>query len=209
MPNLPKLELANGSRIVGLPGREATIRSFSGVTLLVVDEASKVADDLYRSVRPMLAVSNGRLVLMSTPFGRRGFFHHEWEHGGDKFRRFQVPWEQCPRISAEFMAEEEASLGRSWVDQEYRCLFTALEGLVLRQLAGRGVARLRLLRQRLEDDRLQLRRDRRLQPTPRRRVLAHHLPQQHLAVLGSERRPQRQQLVQRVHADTPQREPTP
>jgi hypothetical protein len=72
-----------------------------------------VQDDLYRSVRPMPAVSNGRLVLMSTPFGRRGFFHHEWEHGGDKFRRFQVPWEQCPRISPEFMAEEEASLAKA------------------------------------------------------------------------------------------------
>jgi hypothetical protein len=71
MPTPSKLELANGSRIVGLPGREATIRSLSSVTLLVVDEASEVADDLYRSVRPMLAVSNGRLVLTIAPFGRR------------------------------------------------------------------------------------------------------------------------------------------
>jgi hypothetical protein len=69
MPTPSKLEPANGSRIVGLPGREATVRSLSSVTLLVVDEASEVADDLYRSLRPMLAVNNGRLVLMSAPSG--------------------------------------------------------------------------------------------------------------------------------------------
>ena len=34
-----------------LPGREGTIRSYSGVDLLILDEASRVPDDLYRSVR--------------------------------------------------------------------------------------------------------------------------------------------------------------
>ncbi len=55
-----KIELANGSRILCLPGEEATIRGFSP-NLLVIDEASRVPDDLYRAVRPMLAVSQGRL----------------------------------------------------------------------------------------------------------------------------------------------------
>ena len=68
------IELETGSRIVSLPGREATIRGFSGVHLLVVDEAARVADELYQAVRPMLAVSGGRIVLLGTPFGKRGFF---------------------------------------------------------------------------------------------------------------------------------------
>src|SRR5215208_1969450 len=51
------LELANGSRIAALPGSEKTIRGFSGVGLLLVDEASRVDDGLYHAVRPMLAVS--------------------------------------------------------------------------------------------------------------------------------------------------------
>jgi hypothetical protein len=67
-----RLELANGSRIVSLPGSEGTVRSYSSVRLLVIDEAARVADGLYRSVRPMLAVSKGRLVALSTPFGKRG-----------------------------------------------------------------------------------------------------------------------------------------
>src|SRR5499426_2764258 len=69
-----RLEWANGSRIVCLPGKEQTIRGFSGVSLLVVDEASRVPDELYYAVRPMLAVSGGRIVLLSTTFGRRGHF---------------------------------------------------------------------------------------------------------------------------------------
>jgi len=52
-----KLELANGSRVTVLPGKEATVRGFSGISLLVVDEAARVEDALYQAVRPMLAVS--------------------------------------------------------------------------------------------------------------------------------------------------------
>src|SRR3954451_16546888 len=49
-----QLELKNGSRVVSLPGRENTVRGYSGVDLLIIDEASRVADELYMSVRPML-----------------------------------------------------------------------------------------------------------------------------------------------------------
>ena len=62
-----RLELANGSRIVALPAGEETVRGFSGVDLLIIDEAARVPDELYYSVRPMLAVSGGKLVALSTP----------------------------------------------------------------------------------------------------------------------------------------------
>src|SRR5215212_11876360 len=62
------MELSNGSRIEALPGTEKTIRGFSGVDLLLVDEASRVADELYFAVRPMLAVSGGRLMMLTTPY---------------------------------------------------------------------------------------------------------------------------------------------
>ena len=52
-----RLELANGSRIISLPGKERTLRGFSGVSLLVIDEAARVPDELYYGVRPMLAGS--------------------------------------------------------------------------------------------------------------------------------------------------------
>lgn len=124
-----RLELTNGSRVLCLPGREDTIRSYGGVNLLAIDEAARVPDDLYRSVRPMLAVSRGRLIALSTPFGQRGWFFQEWT-GNGPWRRVQVSWRDCPRIAPDFIAEERRALGELWVRQEYECAFTAMAGLV-------------------------------------------------------------------------------
>jgi hypothetical protein len=117
-----RLELPNGSRLVALPGKEATIRGFSGVRLLIIDEASRVDDALYQACRPMLSVSGGRLVALSTPFGKRGFFFHEWTEGA-AWERVQITAEQCPRIPPEFLAEERRALPDAWYAQEYLCEF--------------------------------------------------------------------------------------
>lgn len=118
-----RLELVNGSRIVSLPGKEETVRGFSGVSLLVVDEAARVPDELYFAVRPMLAVSGGRLVCLSTPFGKRGFFHREWTEGGPSWARVSITADRCPRIDPDFLSEERRALGDWWYRQEYACEF--------------------------------------------------------------------------------------
>jgi hypothetical protein len=116
--------LSNGSRIVGLPSKEDTIRGFSAVSLLLVDEASRVEDELYEAMRPVLAVSNGSIWLLSTPYGKRGFFWEEWSKGGPSWKRLSVPATECPRISKEFLERERA---RPWradkFRQEYLCEF--------------------------------------------------------------------------------------
>jgi hypothetical protein len=125
-----ELELENGSRIVTLPCREETIRGYSGVNLLIIDEAARVPDDLYRAARPMLAVSQGRMVCLSTPYGKQGFFWDAWARGGDDWKRIEVPAEKIPRIAPAFLESERRALGESWFRQEYCCSFEALEGLV-------------------------------------------------------------------------------
>jgi hypothetical protein len=121
--NQISLQLPNGSRIVGLPGTEATIRGFSAVSLLLVDEAARVNGDLYLAIRPMLAVSGGTLWLMSTPFGKRGFFYEAWEHGGPEWERYRAPATECARIGRQFLEEERATMGERWFRQEYLCEF--------------------------------------------------------------------------------------
>lgn len=118
-----RLELDNGSRIVALPGKEGTVRGFSGVRLLIVDEASRVEDDLYYSIRPMLAVSGGRLIALSTPFGKRGWWYEAWANGGAAWERVEVRAEQCPRIPADFLAEERRALPPHVYASEYECEF--------------------------------------------------------------------------------------
>lgn len=112
----------NKSRIVSLPSAEGTIRGYSGASLIIEDEASRVMDDLYKTIRPMLAVSNGRLILMSTPFGKRGHFFEEWANGKG-WERIEVKATDCSRISDEFLKEEKRSLGDWWYRQEYLCEF--------------------------------------------------------------------------------------
>lgn len=117
------LTLENGSRIVSLPGKEGTIRGYSGAALIAIDEASRVEDDLYLALRPMLAVSGGRLLALSTPFGKRGWWHTEWTAGGPGWERYEVPASMCPRISPAFLAEEERAMGPLWFRSEYGCEF--------------------------------------------------------------------------------------
>ena len=123
------LELQNESRIVTLPGTEKTIRGFSGAALLIVDEASRIADDLYFAVRPMLAVSGGALMMLSTPYGKRGIFFEEWSQG-EGWERYEVPAGECPRISEKFLAEERGVLPRRVYRQEYECSFEDTEDQV-------------------------------------------------------------------------------
>jgi hypothetical protein len=117
-----QLELENGSRIVSLPGTEQTVRGYSGVKLLVIDEAARVPDELYYAVRPMLAVSRGRLVALSTPFGRDGWFADEW-NGDNEWSRIKVTASECPRIDPDFLKAERNTLGEWWYEQEYECVF--------------------------------------------------------------------------------------
>jgi len=121
--NACSLAFPNGSRIVGLPGTEGTVRGFSAVSLLLIDEAARVQDAMYKALRPMLAVGDGDLWLMSTPKGKRGFFYETWAHGGDRWERISVKATECGRIRAEFLEEELAELGEMSFRQEYLCEF--------------------------------------------------------------------------------------
>lgn len=126
-----RLELESSSRIISLPGKEGTVRGISKVNLLIIDEASRVPDELYKAVRPMLAVSGGRLVLLSTPFGTRGFFWEAWKNR-KKWDYYEVPATECPRISPEFLEEERENMGDWWFQQEYMCQFLDAESAAFR-----------------------------------------------------------------------------
>jgi Terminase large subunit, T4likevirus-type, N-terminal len=128
-----QLELENGSRIVALPGREDTIRLYSGVSLLLIDEAAHVKTESYVSVRPMLATSHGRLIALSTPFGCRGWWYEAWQSSSEPWEHYEVPATQCPRIDPAFLAAEKQAIGAWWWDQEYACIFRDAQDAVFRQ----------------------------------------------------------------------------
>lgn len=116
------LKLTNGSVVHSLHGSEKTLRGISAVDLLIVDEASLVDDALFSALSPMLAVSGGRQIWLSTPRGKRGSFYREWIGGGD-WKRIKITADKCKRIRAEFLARERARMGESMYLQEYFCEF--------------------------------------------------------------------------------------
>jgi hypothetical protein len=117
------LVLPNRARIIALPGKAESLRCFSAVSLIIVDEAAYVPDDLYHAVRPMLATTNGALWLLSTPRGRKGFFWDEYSSKGDSWSKFTVPATECPRIPAAFLDEERRLRGPAIFNREYLCDF--------------------------------------------------------------------------------------
>lgn len=122
------VELPNGSRIVGIPGVEATMRGYSAVDLLIIDEAARVLDRQYYAAGPCLAVKNGALWLLSTPFGARGFFWKEWERPDGEWEKIAATAEECARIAPEFLEMEKRRMGEEWYRQEYLCEFVGVEG---------------------------------------------------------------------------------
>lgn len=126
------LELTNGSRIVSLPGKESTIRGYSSVNMLVVDEAAYVPDDLYNAVLPMLAVSQGQIILLSTPWGKRGFFYEEFVDG-EGWEKYEVPWYKCPRLPRELIEQQKRRRGESWFLSQYECVFLDTETSLFRR----------------------------------------------------------------------------
>ena len=99
-PGYPKLlkssteeiELENGSRILVRSASPSTFRGYSKPRVIILDEASRIEDEAYSSgVRPMLTDNpEGELILISTPFGREGFFYETFTGSDGVWARYEV-----------------------------------------------------------------------------------------------------------------------
>ena len=116
--------LGNGSRALALPGTDDSTRGYTAATMLIVDEAARVGEGIYGAVRPCLATTNGRTILLSTPNGRRGFFYDAWSREPD-WDRISIKVEDCPRISREFVEKERRRMDDNYFRQEFQCEFHA------------------------------------------------------------------------------------
>jgi hypothetical protein len=117
-----RAELANGSRIVALPGSEKTVRGYTGARLIILDEAARVDDALLAALRPTMATVNGSLIMLTTPFGKRGEFYRAWTEG-QGWTKVRVPASMCPRLTQEFLDDERRELGAMRFSEEYELAF--------------------------------------------------------------------------------------
>jgi hypothetical protein len=115
--------LTNGARVVALPASETTIRCYAA-DLVLVDEAARVPDATIDAVRPMVSVTRGQLLMLSTPHGQRGRFWQAWAEGGSDWERTEVDAYSCPRISREWLEQERRTLPPLVFESEYLCRFS-------------------------------------------------------------------------------------
>jgi len=117
-PTKHKLQLKNGSIIHCLPTGESGygIRGFT-INMLVADEAAFIPEAVWSAVTPMMATTGGDTILLSTPFGREGYFARCFED--PSYTKFHISSLECPRIDKEFLKHEKETMSRREWQQEY------------------------------------------------------------------------------------------
>ncbi|MFW6172491.1 MAG: terminase large subunit domain-containing protein [Elusimicrobiota bacterium] len=117
-PTRHKIQLRNGSIIRALPAgiSGSGIRGFT-VDMLIADEAAFIYEDVWSAVTPMLAVTGGDLILLSTPFKKEGFYYSCFDN--DDFKAYHISSEDCPRISKSFLDSEKKRMTKAEYAREY------------------------------------------------------------------------------------------
>ena len=114
-----EVTLSNKSRIVVVTATDKAARGYSAPDDILVDEASRVPDTVYSSaILPMQTASpdDFELILISTPFGKQGFFYDCWANS-EVYEKFEIkaPWavdERFPTRLFEAMPEEQFRVSR-------------------------------------------------------------------------------------------------
>lgn len=122
-PTMTKIVLKNGSEIHSLPtGRTGFLIRGQTIDLLIADEAAYIAELVWLSVIPMIAVSKttrsfGWIWLLSTPFGNTGYFRESFMN--PEFTNFHINAEDCVRIPKQMLEIEKRRLSRNEYLQEW------------------------------------------------------------------------------------------
>lgn len=116
------ITLVNGSKIYCLPcGLDGSgIRGYT-VDMLIVDEAAFVPEPVYQAVSPMLSITKGNIILLSTPAGRDSYFFHAFHD--PHFINFHIRWSDCPRHTKDFIEMERTRMSKMQFQQEYEAEF--------------------------------------------------------------------------------------
>ncbi len=136
-----ELHLSNGSRLIALPGDAATARGYSP-NLIVLDEASRIDEGMLAAVTPMLAETDGDLLILSTPAGRRGFFYAVWSDETQEWERITARRIDYPhRVKPGFLESERRTLGPALFAQEHETAFIEDGDQVLADVAIEAIKR--------------------------------------------------------------------
>jgi len=87
------------------------------IDLLIADEAAWIKEEVWNSIVPALAATNGTMWLLSTPWLSEGFYFECFND--PNFTNFHQSSEDCPRITKEFLDKQKERFTKSKYNQMY------------------------------------------------------------------------------------------
>jgi hypothetical protein len=116
-------QFPNGSRITAVP-HNADTSAGRTATVLIVDEASRVADKVYFPVSAFVSRSHGEIWLLSTPNHQYGFFHNFWHNDDPDWVRIFSNVDDCPELDPKYLAMHRA-VDPTGYARDFECRFVA------------------------------------------------------------------------------------
>ena len=87
------------------------------INLLIADECAWIKEEVWSSIVPALAVTNGTMWLLSTPFLSEGFYFDCFNDS--TFTAFHQSSEDCPRIGKDFLERMKKRFTKTKYAQMY------------------------------------------------------------------------------------------
>lgn len=134
------LQLQNGSRVLCVPATEDTSRGWSP-DLVILDEAARLDDPTWFSITPMVSVSGGRIITLSTPRFEIGWWWDAIAHHRKDWAYWEVPASSCARVDPAFLESEKESMGELFYGMEYECRFGQGAGACFREEDIRNIVK--------------------------------------------------------------------
>ena len=111
---LPSGALGGGSNLRGL-----------SPNILIIEEAAFLPDQLYYDVlKPMLACTRGRTLIITSPNNTAGWAYEIYNSGA--MRIIEIKAENCPRINPKWLDAQKKSMPKAAYLREFCCKWIAL-----------------------------------------------------------------------------------
>jgi len=117
--NVYGLELANGARVLALPGSDDSVRGLTVDAWIVADEAARLSTDLIAALRPMRARRpHARLAMLSTAWSLADPFWTAWSSDDPSWIRLRATAD-VNHFDPAFLEQERHALGETVFKREY------------------------------------------------------------------------------------------
>src|SRR5450759_595623 len=94
------LRMANGSRIMSLPGSARSVRGWAATTL-ILDEAAYLDPATWTAAQALVAATHGRMIVQSTPAEAVGQFHDLFTNPPASWAKMSVRSDEVSLIDAD------------------------------------------------------------------------------------------------------------